>query len=186
MDDPNPYRTPRAALADTHTSSDEALANRGTRLGAAIIDTIMLLIVFVPLMYFGGYLQAVREAGASGIQPPRGLVFMWTAIGFGLFVLVHGFPLNATGQTWGQRMLGIKITDLDSSKPPLARLLGLRFLPMQIVATIPLVGGVLALINVLFIFRNDRRCVHGLIAGTKVVNANAERLFVTRTEAKAR
>ncbi|MBD3392455.1 MAG: hypothetical protein GF418_10265 [Chitinivibrionales bacterium] len=36
---------------------------------------------------------------------------------------------------------------------------------------IPILGSLFALINVLFVFREDHRCIHDLIAGTKVVSA---------------
>jgi uncharacterized RDD family membrane protein YckC len=169
MNDPNPYRAPAAVVADIDTG--EALAGRGARLGGAILDTIILLIILFPLMYLGGYWRAVMAAQAEGHQPPIGLVLLWTAIGFVVLVLVQGFPLRATGQTWGKRMVGIKIVDLEGNKPPLGRLLGLRYLPVQIVAAIPIVGMVAVLVDLLLIFRKDRRCVHDLIAGTKVVSA---------------
>jgi uncharacterized RDD family membrane protein YckC len=35
-----------------------------------------------------------------------------------------------------------------------------------------MIGPVLALVDVLLIFRNDRRCGHDLIAGTRVVHAD--------------
>ena len=44
-----------------------------------------------------------------------------------------------------------------------------RYLPMSAVSLIPILGGLLAIIDVLFIFRKDKRCVHDLIAGSKVV-----------------
>ena len=68
-------------------------------------------------------------------------------------------------------MLKIKIVDLQGRKPSFGRLAGLRYLPMQLVNMIPFVGGLIALVNVLMIFRSDRRCGHDLIAGTRVVNA---------------
>jgi uncharacterized RDD family membrane protein YckC len=48
-------------------------------------------------------------------------------------------------------------------------LLGLRYLPVQLITNVPLAGPVLNLVNVLMIFRGDRRCGHDLIAGTRVV-----------------
>ncbi len=35
-----------------------------------------------------------------------------------------------------------------------------------------MLGSILMLTNVLFIFRSDRRCIHDLIADTKVVRLN--------------
>jgi len=54
---------------------------------------------------------------------------------------------------------------LDGSK------LLLRYLPTSIVASIPIVGGLIVLVDILFIFGSEQRCIHDLIAGTKVVQA---------------
>ena len=50
------------------------------------------------------------------------------------------------------------------------KLLGLRYVLVMLVQAIPMIGQLLGLIDALFIFRGDRRCVHDLIAGTKVVS----------------
>ncbi len=170
MDEQNPYRGPDAAVAEF--SSGDELAGRGARLGAAIIDFIIMLVVLLPIMYMGGYMAAATEAAQAGAQVGLGTTLMWAAIGFVIFVVIQGFPLNATGQTWGKKLLKIKIVDLDGGKPPIGRLLGLRYLPIQVVANVPLIGPVVALVNVLLIFRSDRRCGHDLIAGTRVVHAD--------------
>jgi uncharacterized RDD family membrane protein YckC len=170
MDEQNPYRGPDAAVAEF--SSGDELAGRGARLGAAIIDGVILLAIVMPLMYMGGYMQAAAAAAQAGQQVPFGTMLMWAVIGFVIFAVVQGFPLNATGQTWGKKALKIKIVDLAGNKPPLGRLLGLRYLPIQIVSNVPMIGPVLALVDVLLIFRNDRRCGHDLIAGTRVVHAD--------------
>jgi len=44
-----------------------------------------------------------------------------------------------------------------------------RYIPIWIVGLIPGVGIALTILDALFIFRDDRRCIHDLIAGTKVI-----------------
>jgi len=170
MDEQNPYRGPDAAVAE-FSSADE-LAGRGTRLGAAIIDAIIMMVVVMPLMYVGGYWTTAMAAAAAGEQVGLGTTLMWAVIGLVVFAIVQAFPLNASGQTWGKKALKIKIVDLQGGKPPLGRLLGLRYFPIQLVSNVPFIGPVLALVDVLMIFRNDRRCGHDLIAGTRVVHAD--------------
>jgi uncharacterized RDD family membrane protein YckC len=170
MDEQNPYRGPDAAVAEF--SSGDELAGRWARLGAAIIVGIIMLAVVMPVMYMGGYMQAATAAAQAGEQVPFGTTLMWAVIGFVIFVVVQGFPLNSTGQTWGKKALKIKIVDLAGNKPPLGRLLGLRYLPIQVASNVPMIGPVLALVDVLLIFRNDRRCGHDLIAGTRVVHVD--------------
>ncbi|GAA3919997.1 RDD family protein [Luteimonas lutimaris] len=170
MDEQNPYRGPDAAVAE-FSSADE-LAGRGARLGAAIIDGIIMLVILLPLMFMGGYWATAMAAAEAGQQVGFATTLLWVAIGFIVFAVVQAAPLNANGQTWGKKLLKIKIVDLDGQKPPLGRLLGLRYLPVQAVGVIPLLGSVIQVVNVLLIFRNDRRCGHDLIAGTKVVHAD--------------
>jgi len=170
MDEQNPYRGPDAAVAE-FSAADE-LAGRGARLGAALIDGIIMLVILMPLMFMGGYWQAAIEAGQTGQQIGIGTTVLWMVIAFVVFAVVQAMPLNAAGQTWGKKILKIKIVDLDGNKPPLGRLLGQRYLPVQAVGVIPILGSVLQFIDVLLIFRNDRRCGHDLIAGTKVVHAD--------------
>lgn len=171
----NPYQPPEARIDQPpplpDSPDDQVLAGRGARLGAAIIDTIILLVILMPLLFVGGYFTYVMEAAQRGEDVGLGYALLSAVAGFVVFVLVQGWPLHTSGQTWGKRLLQIKIVDLEGRKPSLGRLLGARYFPMQAVGSIPLIGGVLGLVNVLFIFRNDRRCVHDLIAGTRVVMA---------------
>ena len=57
---------------------------------------------------------------------------------------------------------------------PLGRLVGLRIIPVWVVSVIPVIGSFIPLVDALFIFRKDRRCVHDLIAGTHVIDYQAE------------
>lgn len=168
MDEQNPYTTPQAVVADM---GDGELADRGARLGAAIIDGLILMAILLPLMFFGGYFSAAMDAAAQGRQVGIGTTLMWGLIGLAVFVAVQFVPLNANGQTWGKKVLGIKIVDLAGGKPPVGKLIGLRYLPMQVAGAIPVVGPIIGLVNILMIFRGDRRCGHDLIAGTRVVTA---------------
>jgi uncharacterized RDD family membrane protein YckC len=47
----------------------------------------------------------------------------------------------------------------------------LRAILGGIIGAIPYLGGIYGLVDALFIFRDDRRCVHDHIAGTRVVKA---------------
>ena len=163
MEDQNPYRKPDAVVADI---ADGELADRGTRLGAAIIDGLIMLAILVPLMFMGGYWRAALENGG---QVGFGTTLMWALVGFGVFAAVQFVPLNATGQTWGKKFLKIRIVDMAGNKPPVGRILGMRYFPVQLVGNIPFIGPLLGIVNVLLIFRADRRCGHDLIAGTRVV-----------------
>ena len=66
-------------------------------------------------------------------------------------------------------LIGIRIADLEGRVPEFWRLIGLRYLPIMVVSVVPILGNILVLIDILFIFRSDRRCIHDMIAGTIVV-----------------
>src|SRR3546814_11654488 len=96
---------------------------------------------------------------------------MGAVLGFVVFAIVQACPLNASGQTWGKKLLKSKIVDLAGGKPTLRRLPGMRYLPVQAVGVIPLLGALIQTVALLLIFRSDRSCGHELTAGNKVVHA---------------
>ena len=65
----------------------------------------------------------------------------------------------------------MKIVDLQGNKPEFGKLIGLRYLTTWVIGMVPVLGTIYQLVNVLFIFGNDRRCIHDKIAGTRVVVA---------------
>ena len=168
MQDSNPYSAPAAAVADIAPAGTQELAGRGMRLLAVIIDTIILMVILIPMMVASGYFTGMM----SGARPALGTQLMWGAFSIVLFVLVQGYPLSQSAQTWGKKLLKMKIVHLDGSQPSLGVLLGQRYVPVQVAGQVPFIGWLLSLVDVLFIFGQERRCIHDLIAGTRVVVAD--------------
>jgi uncharacterized RDD family membrane protein YckC len=168
MDNANPYQAPEASLAVEHDPSVIELATRGQRLGAALLDSLIGLVFGVPLMYTAGFFDYMGR----GQKPPFGLTLLLTAAGFVIFVLVHGYFLKRDGQTIGKKLVGTRIATLDDGIPSFSKLIGARYFPVTCIALIPTVGQFLSMVDSLFVFRSDRRCVHDLIAGTKVVKVS--------------
>ena len=85
---------------------------------------------------------------------------------------INGYLLATAGQTIGKRLVGTRIVNVSDERiPRFLPLLGARYGITWLVGLIPGVGTVYGLVDALFVFRDDRRCVHDLFAGTKVVNA---------------
>jgi uncharacterized RDD family membrane protein YckC len=105
------------------------------------------------------------------VQPSFGKQALWQVIGFAVFVAVQGYPLATAGQTWGKRLLKLKIVDLEGRKPSLLKLLAVRYFANRVIVAIPLVGPLYSIADPLIIFGKDRRCLHDHIAGTRVVVA---------------
>lgn len=162
--DVNPYQAPTAQVGirpDAHI-----LASRWARLGAVLVDGIIGLVLMLPLMFAFGYFQSLGPDG----QPPTGALIGWTIFGLVLFYLVHGYLLYTRQQTVGKLLLNIKIVGTEEDKVGAGRLFGLRYLVFQLIGSVPLLN-IFLLVDILMIFRKDRRCLHDLLAGTRVVEA---------------
>jgi uncharacterized RDD family membrane protein YckC len=79
--------------------------------------------------------------------------------------------LHKYGQTIGKRIMKVRIVRNDATRAGLARIFFLRMMVPGIIGAIPIVGHLFSLVNICFIFRDDRRCIHDLIADTVVVKA---------------
>jgi len=170
VEEQNVYSAPQSNLKDANTNeSGYQLASRWARLGASIIDSLIAGAISFPLMYYTGTWHKL----VSGEYPVFEIA-MFGIFGVAVFLALHGYLLAKYGQTIGKRILGIKIVSKDSIEVlPLPKVLVLRYLPPTAAGYVPTVGQFLGLINILFIFRADKRCVHDLIAGTIVINANS-------------
>jgi len=72
-------------------------------------------------------------------------------------------------RSFGKRFTGIRVAMLDGSVPPLWRLLLLRNGVPALIGLVPVVGRFFGLLDAVFIFGNEQRCLHDLIASTQVV-----------------
>ena len=170
-DDQSTYETPATTSEEAGTPSGPELAGRGRRFGAYIIDSIIAGIVLFAVAYFnpgplGVTMLDIMRAPTTQQMSTAGSI--WFLI---IFMAINSYFLVTKGQTLGKRMLGIRIVDAASNGAATAvKLLGLRYVLVMLVMAIPIIGQLLGLADALFIFRSDRRCVHDLLAGTKVVS----------------
>jgi uncharacterized RDD family membrane protein YckC len=165
MSDNNVYSTPQSQLVDQVDDSEKPLASRWARLGASIIDSIIMMVIVLPVMYFTGGFEGVME----GRQPSAGYTLVMGILGLIVFFVINYRFLVSNGQTVGKKVLEIKIVDLDGNVPTFQPQLLIRYAVYMLPAQIPFVGQVLNLINILFIFTKEKRCIHDLVAKTKVV-----------------
>jgi uncharacterized RDD family membrane protein YckC len=156
-----------ASLIDADTRY--TLAPRIVRLFAALIDLALSLLVVVPVTVYFGVWDGVLENPEAGSALPWTTTLLLALLNWGVFFLLHGVLLYRHGQTIGKHCVDIAIVTLDGDKPDFIPLVAKRYLPIALVTYVPVVGGLLSLIDILFIFRADKRCVHDLIAGTRVV-----------------
>ena len=173
MSNTDPYETPASSLDESNIapgSLDTHLAGRGARLGAAIIDGVIAGIVSVPIMFATGVWGRAMN-GTLGIVD----MLLVQILGIAVYLLIHGKLLASSGQTVGKKLVGVKIVDHQTEGlVPLKKIVTHRLLPIWAATLVPVVGNILVLVDSLFIFRNDRRCLHDQIANTKVVYASAK------------
>ena len=172
----NPDAPPRAAVRDirpAHAAVEHA--DRGTRLGAALLDAIVFMaIVYAPLIVAAIAIPALLQSGAIEGEEGETLAGTLVAVTLGatLIGLIVYLWLNlkqmaATGQSLGKKWLGIKVVRSDGSPCSLSRLIWLRNVVNWLVSIIPFYG----IVDVLWIFGEERQCLHDKIADTIVVKA---------------
>jgi uncharacterized RDD family membrane protein YckC len=171
MQDENPYSAPQAAVELLPAAQELRLGGRWERLGAALIDSFIIMAVLLPLWFAVGYWDLLMKTAVAGQRPGWGWTLSMLAAGMAAYVLIQGYPLATAGQTWGKRLLKLKIVDLEGRKPSLLKLLAVRYFANRVIVAIPLVGPLYSIADPLIIFGKDRRCLHDHIAGTRVVVA---------------
>tara|TARA_R100000656_G_scaffold97110_1_gene70489 strand:- start:35 stop:538 length:504 start_codon:yes stop_codon:yes gene_type:complete len=165
MTDNNVYSTPQSQLVDQVDDSEKPLASRWARLGASLIDSIIMMIIVLPVMYLTGGFDGVMD----GRQPGFVYSLAMGVLGVVIFFIINYRSLVTNGQTVGKKVLEIKIVDLNGNVPAFQSHLLVRYAVYFLPGQVPFVGQLFNLINILFIFTKEKRCIHDLVAKTKVV-----------------
>lgn len=147
-------------------NENHSLASRWARLFGSLIDGVISIIIIFPIMFYSGYWE---KAMSGAVQVSHTILI--AALAFVLFFIIHGYLLAKNGQSIGKKLVGTKIVSVNTDNIlPLSKVVFLRYLPIAVVSNIPIVGGLFVLLDSLLVFRKNKRCVHDLIAGTKVIN----------------
>lgn len=173
MTDENIYAAPESDVQVDANPSGE-LAGLGARLLGAIVDVIVMIIAVMPLMFMTGYMgdALVPDPEAAMVGPTLAESLTIFVISIVVFLVINGYPLATRGQTVGKMAAKTRIVSVADGKIlSLPRVVGMRYLPIWLLGQLPLVGMLISIVDTLFIFRSDRRCIHDLIAGTHVVTA---------------
>ncbi|MBL9188252.1 MAG: RDD family protein [Opitutaceae bacterium] len=164
-------------------------ADRGSRLMARMIDWGIDLIASIPGMVvlwpqMMELVKLVVESG-QGEQPDISqLDLPRLLLGTGLLVLcalavtvIQAWMLAVRGQSIGKRLLGLRVVKVDGSAAGLVNGWLMRELLITVIgiaaSLVPFFGIMLRpafhLVDWCMIFRDDERCLHDQIAGTRVV-----------------
>ena len=176
----NPY-APSAVLGDspllTSQMGQMRLAGAGARLGAVMLNSLFSLLVALPGMIMIGVGMAQAQSGGAAYAEAVTEFPVLSIVGFGVvgvgLIAWFIYQLNLylkTGQTKGKKIMRVRVVRFtDGGNPGFVGLVVMREILLAVIGLVPLVGSLFQLVNVCFIFRADRRCIHDLMANTKVV-----------------
>jgi uncharacterized RDD family membrane protein YckC len=177
----NPYAPPSAPVQDiAETSGPGELADRATRLGAFIIDGLILACVYGPALWSVIGRAAAAAAAGSPITDPFAIYRMmfvgnpglpYTLVLFLIWAVITILFVARNGQSIAKRILGIKVVRTDGRKASFWRIFLLRNVVNGLPGLIPIVSYIYFLVDSLMIFGESRRCLHDYIASTLVVKA---------------
>ena len=154
-------------------------ASLGKRFLAFVLDGFFMCMALIMVMQSMGLLD---PAAAKDIQTaqvelqarldalPGTKKTLLALSPFVIFFMLHGFLLQQFGQTLGKRIMGIAIVTLDNQRPAFVQLIVQRYLSQWVVGMVPVIGVLLRLVDILAIFRPDKRCIHDHLAKTKVID----------------
>jgi uncharacterized RDD family membrane protein YckC len=144
---------------DTSALDDYQVASIGKRVRANFIDWMTLFFFF----FLGGLFLGDRQEALGGMCILLGFAYQgkqWR-------------DLALSGQTLGKRKMEIKVIKHDRGEEPLGFMQGvvLRSWVIGFFMFVPGINLILFFANCLFVLREDRRCLHDMIAKTRVVDA---------------
>lgn len=151
------------------------LASRGSRLGAALLDGLIGLVLMVPgliVLFSKIDLKPGERPDVLELLQVDSTATLLLAAAALLYWVVQAILLSTQGQSLAKKMIGIRIVKLDGSEPGFVGAFLLRSFVPGLIYQIPYaVGSIFSLVDVLFIFGEERRCIHDYMAGTRVIDA---------------
>lgn len=183
----NPFAAPQTYSQVSIDSSEGApLASRVSRFVAVLIDNIIGGLVFAVAMIPFGLWSALEAINGSEDEIDAflglGIGFFFAMGAYLIYAAVQAYLLSTRGQSIGKILMKVRIVQVDGSPVGFFHAVFLRYIVFTLGVTA--VAGVMIFvlgdlgsflanslntIDALFIFRDDRRCIHDLIASTKVV-----------------
>lgn len=171
----NPYAPPTADVdqGPQLRQGEYVLAERGTRLGAVMIDGLLAVAAAAP----AGVVLAFMVYNARGsLSMGDAELMVYGLVGVMVLMVLafmgyQWYLISTTGQSLGKRWLGIQIIRIDGTPLGFVNGVILRSWVLGALGNVPGVGPIIGLVNALMIFGEERRCLHDQIAGTRVVVA---------------
>ncbi len=186
MNDPSNENDPVNPYAPTDFLSTDAfvdqnappeLASRLSRLGAVIIDGFLMMFIIFPIQVVTDFTARAMTGEVSLLEQ-----LAMSVLGMIVFLIFNGYLLITRGQSIGKLAAGIRIVDAETNELiSFTRVYVYRYLwTLPFTFTTLIIPGftddylinLVFLVDALMIFRADKRCLHDLIAGSKVVKVH--------------
>ncbi|QPG05824.1 RDD family protein [Salinimonas marina] len=159
-----------AELDEINDIEHFTVARRRERFAAAIIDALVSILAAIPFWIVANPL--LEQLGLT--SPQSGFLALFQSFLLGLcygvlmFLLINGYLIATRAQTIGKHFLHIQVQTLEGRPATFSRYVFKRHLPMLLAYSLPVLGAVIALADILFIAGKPRRCLHDYVAGTRV------------------
>jgi uncharacterized RDD family membrane protein YckC len=114
---------------------------------------------------FGGLANG-KKGDTSALDTAMVIVVVGWGVGFTVF---QWYRLVTSGQTLGKKWMDVRVVTVYGGPLTVRSVVVMRGIVPFVLGFVPAVGGIFALADALFVFRDDRRCIHDFMAGTEVI-----------------
>lgn len=169
------YQPPQKPFAQNGRPNAEL----GTRFLGAMVDWGAGVLFAIPgliMLFFSAtalIMEAENNRGEMPAEFPVALITSFLILGLGSLVLlgVQIYFLATKSQTIGKWVMNMQIVDNDTGQPAnFVKSFVIRSFLNGLISCVPYIGGLYGLIDILFIFGDERRCLHDQLANTRVVS----------------
>lgn len=172
MSTPNPYAPPRAEVLDQAFPPSTQHAPPGRRLGAVILDVLFLFCTVLPSVIAVGLERSATLGALQTLQNREfaaGIGGVISLVGLVVWLIWSLILLHEGGQTFGKRILRIRIVRSNGGRASLPRLILLRYLVSIVLFLLPYAGKLCFLADSALMLGRSRQCLHDRTADTIVV-----------------
>jgi len=150
------------------------LAGLGKRFLGAMADGLINLLSVTPGIIFivigavaNSNQRQNRDEGTGTIL----LGIALAALGILIVFAIQVYLLATKSQSIGKLLLGMQIMDYETDEPAgFVKAFVMRAFVNGLIGSVPYVGIVYSLVDILFIFGEEHRCIHDQLAGTYVAD----------------
>ena len=176
----NPYQSSVSGQHPSASSGPQELAGVGQRIGGALLDVVLSLLMMLPGLIIGGGMlfAAASQAEANGGEPQGAAIAIGGILVGGLIILGNGLIpmvvnivlISKSGQSLGKKIIGTRMVSQHTGETVgFVHGFLLRTFVFQLITGIPVVGGFIALADIVFLFTEGNQTLHDRLAGTRVV-----------------